>query len=182
MPKRLPSASMIVALLALVVAMSGTAAAASLITSKNIKDGTIQTKDLSKRAISSLRPAPVAGVPGPAGPKGDAGEPGKDGAQGSPGPVQLVYRTATSAKLAPGTVGGYAIGCPASAPNVIGGGFTNKAINDNLHVIGSYPIDGVDADSIPDDNWEVIVKNAGAAQETLTVWAVCTQATSKAAA
>src|SRR3954454_13332787 len=45
-----PSGSMVVAVVALLVAMSGSAVASSLITGKQIKDGTIQKKDLSKSA------------------------------------------------------------------------------------------------------------------------------------
>jgi len=46
---------MVLALLALVVALSGTAAAAGvLVTGKQIKDGTIQTVDISKRAQAQL--------------------------------------------------------------------------------------------------------------------------------
>ena len=40
---------------AVVFAMSGTAVAGSLITSKNIKDGTIKTRDISKGAITDDR-------------------------------------------------------------------------------------------------------------------------------
>src|SRR4051795_9064957 len=89
-----PSGSMAVALVALLVAMSGSAVAASLITGKQIKDGTIQTRDLSKRAVKALKssaaPGPrgadgPAGPAGPAGPKGDAGAPGQAGAPGKAG-------------------------------------------------------------------------------------------------
>jgi hypothetical protein len=68
-----------VAFLALVIAMSGSALAASLITSKQIKDGTIQVKDISKTARAQLA------VPGPQGPAGPAGAAGATGAQGDKG-------------------------------------------------------------------------------------------------
>src|SRR3954452_25284200 len=78
-----PSGSMVVAVVALLVALSGSAVAASLITGKQIKDGTIQTKDLAKTARASLKgkagpagPAGLAGPIGPAGPKGDTGAAG----------------------------------------------------------------------------------------------------------
>ena len=49
------SPAMVLALLALVVALSGTATAAGvLVTGKQIKDGTIQTVDISKRAQAQL--------------------------------------------------------------------------------------------------------------------------------
>jgi hypothetical protein len=93
---RRPSGAMMVGLIALVMAMSGSAVAASLITSKQIKDGTIQTRDLSKKAIRALAksttatpgpqgPVGPAGPAGSAGPKGDAGATGGTGAKGDPG-------------------------------------------------------------------------------------------------
>jgi len=74
-----PSSALIVGLIALVVAMSGSAVAASLITGKQIKDGTIQRADLSKKARAALKGA--QGPEGPPGPKGDQGP------KGDPGPA-----------------------------------------------------------------------------------------------
>jgi hypothetical protein len=94
-----PSAAIVIALVALVMAMGGSAVAASLTTSKQIKDGTIQTRDLSKKAVAALRtttasavagvpgPAGPAGPEGPAGPKGDRGDKGDPGATGQQGPA-----------------------------------------------------------------------------------------------
>src|SRR4051794_29077026 len=86
------SPSMLIALVAIVMATTGSAVAASLITSKQIKDGSIEVKDLSKKARATLKAAPgVAGAPGQAGaqgaqgPKGETGEPGGRGAAGEPG-------------------------------------------------------------------------------------------------
>jgi hypothetical protein len=76
---------MIVGLIALVMAMGGSAVAGSLITSKQIKDGTIQKRDLSKRTIQSLRATSAGGIPGPQGPAGPAGPKGDTGAAGSTG-------------------------------------------------------------------------------------------------
>jgi hypothetical protein len=88
---------MLVALLALVMASTGSAVAASLITSKQIKDGTIQTKDISKKAQTALKgktgTTGAQGAQGPqgdTGPKGDQGvkgDKGDTGAQGDPGPL-----------------------------------------------------------------------------------------------
>jgi hypothetical protein len=75
-----PSGSMLVALLALVMATTGSAVAASLITTKQIKDGTIQKKDLAKKTIAGL-----TGKTGPAGPTGPAGQPGTPGVKGDAG-------------------------------------------------------------------------------------------------
>jgi hypothetical protein len=80
-----PSGPLAVAILALVVAMSGSAVAASLITSKQIKDGTIQVKDISKKARGQLATKAAAGTPGPQGPAGPAGEAGAQGPKGDAG-------------------------------------------------------------------------------------------------
>lgn len=66
--------------LGVVIATTATAGAAALITGKQIKDGTIQLKDLSASAKKSLR-----GAQGPRGPQGESGTPGPQGLQGPPG-------------------------------------------------------------------------------------------------
>lgn len=78
-----PSGSMLVAVIALVMALTGSAVAASLITSKQIKNGTIQTVDISKKAKKALKGA--RGKTGPAGPQGAQGLPGAKGADGAAG-------------------------------------------------------------------------------------------------
>src|SRR3977135_3251425 len=81
-----PSGSMLVALLALVMATTGSAVAASLITSAQIKDGTIQTKDISKKAQTALKGKPgAAGAQGLPGSKGDTGPKGDQGLKGDKG-------------------------------------------------------------------------------------------------
>src|SRR5204863_6174899 len=110
-----PSGAMIVGLIALVMAMSGSAVAASLITSKQIKDGTIQKQDLSKRAVRALAGKTVR-VPGPQGPVGSKGDKGDPGAPGAPG--------------APGTPG---------APGAAGTGFTaDTALASGKTITGSW--------------------------------------------
>jgi hypothetical protein len=78
---------MLVALLALVMAISGSAVAASLITSAQIKDGTIQTKDISKKAQKALKgKAGLAGARGAQGLQGNKGDTGPKGDSGATGP------------------------------------------------------------------------------------------------
>jgi hypothetical protein len=73
---RRPSAALIVAIVALVLAAAGTGVAAGvrITSSKQIKDGTIRTADLSKdlRALLAGRRGP-SGPLGPAGAQGDVG-------------------------------------------------------------------------------------------------------------
>jgi hypothetical protein len=77
---------MLVAVIALVFAATGSAVAARLITSKQIKDGTIQTKDISRKARKALKGNRGAqGPQGPQGPPGEKGDPGAPGAKGDPG-------------------------------------------------------------------------------------------------
>ena len=72
-----PSPATVIALVALVVASSGSAVAATLITSGKIKDGTIRLVDISSSAKKSLR-----GQTGKTGPRGATGAPGATGAAG----------------------------------------------------------------------------------------------------
>ena len=81
------------ALIAGIVAMlvsAASATAAFVVTSRNIKDGTIQTVDISaaaKRALKGNRgPRGAVGLPGPAGSLGPAGATGPQGSTGPQGP------------------------------------------------------------------------------------------------
>jgi hypothetical protein len=78
--------------IAVVFAMTGSAFAAnSLLTSKDIKDGTIKSRDLSGAVKDKLNkvgktgPAGKNGTNGATGPQGAAGAKGADGAKGAPG-------------------------------------------------------------------------------------------------
>lgn len=87
-PARLhrPSPALIVSIVALIVACTGTAVAVkSAITSAQIKDGTIKLKDLSPAARKAL--LKDIGPTGPAGPKGAAGAKGAAGSKGATGPT-----------------------------------------------------------------------------------------------
>jgi len=75
-----PLGAIIGALVIGLLLMGGSAVGASLITSKQIKNGTIQVKDLSSKARSKLR-----GQRGRAGPQGVPGAQGQPGATGAPG-------------------------------------------------------------------------------------------------
>ncbi len=69
--------------LGLVIAVAGTATAAKLITGKQIKDGSISAKDLSKVLRAQIA---KPGSPGPAGTQGTQGAKGDPGAPGAVGP------------------------------------------------------------------------------------------------
>lgn len=85
-----PSPALIVAIVALVVACTGTAVAVqSLVTSAQIKNGTIRLKDLSpatrKAVIGDIGPTGAKGATGANGAKGATGATGAKGATGAAG-------------------------------------------------------------------------------------------------
>jgi hypothetical protein len=89
--------------LGLLVASAATAGAAALISGKQIKDGTITSKDLSPALRAKLA---RAGKPGPAGPKGapgakgDPGPKGDTGATGTPDPSGFYAKAESDARFA----------------------------------------------------------------------------------
>jgi hypothetical protein len=85
---RRPSPALIVAIVAVAAASTGSAVAAGQITSKQIKNGTIELKDISKstRAAFKGRSGPQ-GPMGPVGAKGDSGPSGPTGPRGTTGPA-----------------------------------------------------------------------------------------------
>ena len=109
MSRRMPSASMVVALIALSVAMSGSAVAASLITGKQIKNRSITSKDISRATMRSLQ-----GRDGLDGEPGDTGPTGPQGPAGPPGPSSIAQQTpvTVSATVAPGDVDHATATCP----------------------------------------------------------------------
>ncbi len=84
---RRPSASLVVAVLAIVIATAGTASATTaLITSRQIKNGTIRLVDINKKARKALHgKTGQTGSVGAAGPQGVPGLPGAQGLQGAQG-------------------------------------------------------------------------------------------------
>jgi hypothetical protein len=71
--RRRPSPALVVSIVAVIAAGGGSAVAAGLITSRQIKNGTIQRADLSQRVRSDLSkrgPRGPQGADGPAGPAG----------------------------------------------------------------------------------------------------------------
>lgn len=82
-PRRRPSPATVIAILALVVALTGTALAANLISSRNIKDGTIKKRDLNAKLVKALSKPGPRGAQGPPGEKGDKGDQGEQGPPGA---------------------------------------------------------------------------------------------------
>jgi hypothetical protein len=72
-------------LIGAVVASAATAGAASMLTGKQIKDGSISAKDLSKAVRAQIAKAGLPGPIGDAGQQGPSGPPGAAGNDGAPG-------------------------------------------------------------------------------------------------
>jgi hypothetical protein len=102
--------------IAVVLAMTGSAAAGSLITSAQIKDGTIQNKDIKQGTIALNRLTPaaqkavrLAAKPGPAGPAGPAGAKGAAGADGAPGTTLQASASPTPIPTAAPSAGNWGV-------------------------------------------------------------------------
>ena len=143
------------AIIAAVVAMlisAASATAALVITSANIKNGTIKLVDISagtKRALKGNRgPRGLTGARGPAGvagPQGAAGAQGPPGAPGLQGPpgVQNVQEVVNAIILAPQTSDFVTAVCPLGMNRISGGGVSE----------GGYIF--FDARSEAGNGWEV---------------------------
>jgi hypothetical protein len=107
-----PSPALIVALVALMTGLGGTAIARTLITGKDIakdaitsrhvKDGSLQYSDLAPSMRQAMAPKP--GPQGPAGPQGPRGQAGLQGPQGQPGGRGPAGQDGWSCKDASGNV------------------------------------------------------------------------------
>jgi hypothetical protein len=157
-----PSAATIIAFMALFAVLGGSAYAARQITSKDIKNGTIKTVDMSSSAKQALK--------GNTGPRGPQGVPGAQGIQGSAGPQGPVGPSELSAltpvtgslMIAAGAVDGGTVACPAGTRVVSGGFFADG---------GVVFLDAAGADR---GGWAVAVDNsAGGTAVELTADAYC---------
>jgi hypothetical protein len=125
-----PSPAMIVAVLALACGFGGTAVARSLITGKDIakdaitsrhvKDGSLQYSDLAPSTRAAMAPKP--GPQGPTGPTGPQGATGIKGPQGDVGPRGPTGQDGWSCKDASGKV----------KPECTGGSSQPQASGDTL--------------------------------------------------
>jgi hypothetical protein len=135
-----PSPAMVVALVALFVALSGGAAAGTVVVSKQLARQSREAKHAALREAAMQRftqrfaiPAKVSkccrgprgarGFPGPRGPQGPAGPQGPQGPQGVPGPpgVQYVSEVVESKNLAAGAIDFVNAACPAGTGVISGG-------------------------------------------------------------
>jgi hypothetical protein len=151
--------ALIAAAVSAVVAAASSTAATIVVTSKNIKNGTIQTVDISAKAKRALKgnrgPRGVAGLRGPqglagaTGPAGAVGPPGPQGPSGPSGPqgpagpglsdLYYVLATGTAPPSSPGTA---VAQCDPGDIVISGGGSVNTGRIYATRATGSFPYDG----------------------------------------
>jgi hypothetical protein len=160
-----PSPALVVAALALFVALAGTATATtySLVTSAQIKNGTIQLADISSTAKAALRgQRGFQGTQGRPGAAGPAGLTGAAGANGGFDPNKVTYVTGPTLSVPSGVVATATAQCPAGS-KPIGGGFFSSISN-----VGGTFTNG--------SSWFVIVWNDTSISVNINAYAVCASA------
>jgi hypothetical protein len=144
---------------ALLTAGSTAAVTSRLITSRDIKNGTIRLEDLAPAAKRGMRGP--RGAQGPAGPEGQAGTTGPQGARGPGGYAHIETVIGPPSAVPAGQYGQAEARCPTGTV-ATGGGFTS---NGELVVSGSYPPAVF--------TWRVVVLNVGNSAANLWAWALC---------
>lgn len=157
------------------VSQVGAAAAAGLVTGREIEDGSIARADVRNGSLTgadvadgSLAPRDVGedlrGETGPEGPQGPAGSPGEPGLPGVRGVVMV---SASGLVAAPGSYRGGQAVCPPGT-KVLGGGYHATAPDGTVEIIQTAPMnDG--------RGWITSYRNTGSVDVTGQVWAICAQ-------
>ena len=156
MKVRFPSPTAVIASLALLLSLTGTAVAAGLITGAQIQNNTVSSLDLTNNGVKSvdltdngiksidvmngqLRAvdfAPGQIPPGPAGAVGPAGPAGPQGAPGLAG-VEIVTAETANSSNSPQQVD---VTCP-EGKRLVGGGAKVHGANAEAALDESYPLD-----------------------------------------
>jgi hypothetical protein len=170
---------MVLGMIALFVALAGTATAGgvALITSANIKNGTIRLADLSpsaKRALKGRQGPSGApgtdGIDGIDGADGPTGPPGPAGPQGATGPGITNFRYINSTKaIAPNSVDGVEVQCGVGESIISGGGSTTVGL-----IATSV--------AVPPQGWLVEVDNYTSTTGSMWIQALCVRKTGSASA
>ena len=183
---RVASPAMVVALTALVFSIVGTAAAAGVMitSSKQVKNGAIQTADLSKKTRTALKGQKggtgatgaqgARGTDGSQGAKGDTGTGGATGATGAPGATSVTVKRAVITVPANGVNSVATIACPPGA-RATGGGFNAGGVNGtaNQSVPSSDAGPNLSPDGSTPNGWRVQLKNPELLTTQGEIFVVC---------
>jgi hypothetical protein len=178
---RSPSASTVIASIALIVALGGTSYAASQITGSNIKNNSVTGKDVRNSSLTtsdikngSLRSKDFKKGDIPAGPKGPAGSTGPAGPTGT---TSLVYRDGVEVAIGPKEEGVAEAVCPDGLIPTGGGAFSTVPDDpdgeppwaaSDITINSSYPFADED-----EAGWAVIVENQTSETQYTTVTVIC---------
>lgn len=116
------------------------------------------------------------GPRGPQGPVGEQGAPGQPGATGVAS-ITIHYVTGSSVSVPLNQQGTATATCPAGTSVTGGGGFGGGGVGTH-QVSASFPFDGGDPDTVPDDGWKVLSNNIQGGPWNLTPYAICISAAS----
>jgi hypothetical protein len=151
------SVLILLAIVAVLSMASGAAATRVLITSKDIKNGTVRPVDLSAAAKRTMRGKQgKPGIRGPIGPRGLQGNPGPPGFSG-------VLPNDNVGSISPNSTGTVTAVC-ISGYKAVGGGF--EATDPNLSVYSSKP-------SASGFGWDVSARNSGSSPAALWAYVLC---------
>jgi len=177
------SPATIIASLALLFSLSGTAVAGALITGANVKnnsltgvdvkDGSLGTKDVKDGSLlaKDFKAGSLpAGPQGPAGPVGPQGPTGPQGLAGTNGVSGLEIVNVPSGALNSDTEKSVTATCPAGKKVVGGGGYAIGLLGfpDDIGLVASYPVNN-------GTGWRVVAReiNAYAGGWLARAYAVC---------
>jgi hypothetical protein len=154
----------VIASLALLFALSGTAVAGALITGANVKNNSLTGIDVRNESLGtadvkngSLLPKDFKAGSLPAGQQGPAGPPGPPGAQGNPGVngvsgLEIVYATSATNSDTEKMV---TASCPAGKKVLGGGGYAfNLTFPDEVALVASFPYNS--------NGWRVVLQETDA--------------------
>jgi hypothetical protein len=150
--------------IAIVLAMTGSAVAASKITGAQIKDGTVTGKDIKNDSVT-LSDLSAGTVNNLAGEQGPAGPAGPTGPAGPAGVARVVTVNGPTAYLAPGTVGSSLATCPPGSL-ATGGGWDGESSPPVSATVGFNKLYG-------SGSWGVIMVNQASISATYHAFVVC---------